>query len=105
MDVEAEDLGGKGMLLGEVLGAPDALLPDCGGHRVIMGLSLAAGKCNRFTTESQRHRENQEEMERRNKNPGISLCLGASVVKVFRLDVAGEAYSVLSIDSGCRVGL
>ena len=38
VDVEAEDLRGEGMLCGEVLGAPDALLPGSDGHRAIMGL-------------------------------------------------------------------
>ena len=58
VDVEAEDLRGKGMLCREVLGAPDALLPGSHGHRAIMGLRL--GACNRgvggFILESDRLR-------------------------------------------------
>ena len=45
VDIEAENLLGERMLGGEVLGAPDALLPGSHGHRAIMGPRL--GACNR----------------------------------------------------------
>ena len=38
MDVETQDLRSEGMLGGEVLRAPDALLPGSIGHRAIIGL-------------------------------------------------------------------
>jgi hypothetical protein len=43
VQVETENLCGEGMLGGEVLRAPDALLPASSGHRAIMGLRLRAG--------------------------------------------------------------
>src|ERR1022692_4060092 len=45
MDVEGENLRGEGMLSGEVLSAPDPLLPGSVGHRAIMGLGFTAGNC------------------------------------------------------------
>lgn len=45
VDVEAENLCREGMLGCEVFRAPDAPLPGSDGHRAIMGLRLAASKC------------------------------------------------------------
>jgi hypothetical protein len=43
-NVEAENLGGEGMLASEVFGTPDAPLPGSDGHPPIMGLRCAVSK-------------------------------------------------------------
>ncbi len=53
LDVETEDLRSEGVLLGQVFRAFDAPLPWGEGHRVIMGLRLAAS--NPFTTGERSH--------------------------------------------------
>jgi hypothetical protein len=45
VDIETEDFASEGVLVCELLGAPDALQPGISDHRSIMGLRLATGNC------------------------------------------------------------